>query len=160
MILSSKGFLDPSVVYSFFPLDDLFILIEGFLESSWWFLRRPREGFCIYMSSMTGPGALSLLSCCCRHEDRGGVLDLVGHMTLPAPHAPIYSPPFPSPAHSSLAMIAIIHPSHTLPPTGYDPSALPLCRGSAVLRFSHSLPVLILFNTRPLWVYGPYLPSF
>ena len=23
------------------------------------------------------------------------VLDLVGHMTLPAPHAPIYRPPFP-----------------------------------------------------------------
>jgi hypothetical protein len=115
MILSSKGFLDPSVVYSFFPLDDLFILIEGFLESSWWFLRRPREGFCIYMSSMTGPGALSLLSCCCRHEDRGGVLDLVGHMTLPAPHAPIYSPPFPSPAHSPLAIIAMIdHHTHCL----------------------------------------------
>jgi len=71
------------------------------------------------------------------HTREEKVLDLVGHMTLPAPHAPIYSPPFPSPAHSSLAMIAIIshdshhHPSHTLPPTK---------RGKIGL---HQLPIII-----------------
>jgi hypothetical protein len=57
-------------------------------------------------------------------------------------------------------MIAIIHPSHTLPPTGYDPSALPLCRGSTVLRFLHSLPVLILLIRGLFWVYLRPVPSF
>jgi hypothetical protein len=53
----------------------------------------------------------------------------------------------------------IIHHTHCLQQV-MTPSALPLCRGSTVLGISHLLsllPVLILFNTRPFWVYGPYL---
>jgi hypothetical protein len=82
------GFLDPSVVYSFFPLDDIFILIEGFFGVVLVVFKEAQRGVFVYMSSMTGPGALSLLSCC-RHEDRGSV-GSSGSCDPTAPHAPIY----------------------------------------------------------------------
>ena len=49
------------------------------------------------------------------------VLDIVGHVTLPAPHAPIYA----SIASSSYRVVMSSNSSWAPPPTGYDPSVLP-----------------------------------
>jgi len=73
---SNMGFLDPSVVYSFFPLDDLFILIGGVVLVVF---KEAQRGILYIYEFYDWTGALSLLSCsCCRHE-----LDLVDHATLP-----------------------------------------------------------------------------
>ena len=87
----------PVLGYSF-PLTTFLSLLKVF--GVWWFLTRPR-GFCIWDFSLESGicflGSVAFaFGCCCRHEDRGGVLDIVGHVTLPAPHAPIYAS-IPSP---------------------------------------------------------------
>jgi len=43
------GFLDPSVVYSFFPLDDIFILIEGFFGVVLVVFKEAQRGIFVYI---------------------------------------------------------------------------------------------------------------
>ena len=104
-----------------FSPDDLFILIEGF----WRLVVFNEAQRILYMGFFTGICSLGSVAlafgCCCRHEDRGGVLDIVGHVTLPAPHAPIYA----SIASSSYRVVMSSNSSWAPPPTGYDPSVLP-----------------------------------
>jgi len=99
MIYYLKGILGTlTCTRVLFSPDDLFILIEGF----WRLVVFNEAQRILYMGFFTGVwhllfGSVALaFGCCCRHEDRGGVLDIVGHVTLPAPHAPIYAS-IPSP---------------------------------------------------------------
>jgi hypothetical protein len=46
---STMGFLDPSVVYSFFPLDDIFILIEGFFVVVLVVFKEAQRGIFVYI---------------------------------------------------------------------------------------------------------------